>query len=53
MLARPPGPILHRCIELPLKSPTKGKCPCRRHLRKDESRDQLWGVLGDLGLGGS
>lgn len=51
MLAHPPKPILHRCIELLLKSLTKGKFPCRGHLRKDWSCDQLWGgLLGDLGL---
>lgn len=44
-----PQPILHRCIELPLKSLTKGKYPYH-HLRKDESHDQLRGVLGDLGF---
>lgn len=38
-----PEPILHRCIELPLKSLTKGKYPLHGHLRKDESHDQLWG----------
>lgn len=43
-----PEPILHHCIELLLKSLTKGKYPYHRHLRKDESHDQLWGVLGDL-----
>lgn len=43
-----PKPILHRCIELRLKSLTKGKYTCQGHLRKDKPHDQPWGVSGSL-----